>query len=145
MPTRRPCRICKHWFHPDPRVGERQRACGRAECQRERHRRSCAAWHRRNPAYDRETRLRRRLVSAAAPAESGPPRPDVDPLGAIDWVVARDEIGLEASVVVEETARVLVRWTRDAMPRVSPVLASPFGGDPHAGRRDSMVRHYSGP
>ncbi|MGA3125051.1 MAG: SDR family NAD(P)-dependent oxidoreductase [Polyangiaceae bacterium] len=26
----RPCTICRRWFRPDPRVGERQRACSRA-------------------------------------------------------------------------------------------------------------------
>ena len=145
MAARRPCRICKHWFHPDPRVGDRQRACGRAECQRERHRRSCVEWHQRNPTYDRETRLRRRLVTAPPPAGSVPPRVDVDPLGAIDWEVARDEIGLEMSVVVEETARVLVRWTRDAMPRSSHVVARSSGDDARAGRRDAMVLRRGGP
>jgi len=30
---RRPCRICRHWFRPDPRVGERQYACSAPECQ----------------------------------------------------------------------------------------------------------------
>ena len=30
---KRPCSICRRWFRPDVRVGSRQRACGRPECQ----------------------------------------------------------------------------------------------------------------
>ena len=38
-PTRkRPCRICKRWFMPHPRVKDRQKTCGNPPCQREWHR-----------------------------------------------------------------------------------------------------------
>ena len=30
---KRPCTICRRWFRPDPRVGDRQHACGKPECQ----------------------------------------------------------------------------------------------------------------
>ena len=44
MGRTRPCRICRHWFHPHPRTGDRQHVCSRAACQRERHRRACQRW-----------------------------------------------------------------------------------------------------
>ncbi len=30
---KRPCSICRRWFRPDPRVGDRQHACTKPECQ----------------------------------------------------------------------------------------------------------------
>lgn len=111
MARRRPCRVCGKWFEPHPRAGKRQRACGRADCQRERHRRACATWHERHPEYDRERRLRERIRVERPTAEplSG------DPLAEIAWETARDAVGLEVAVIVEETGKVLALWARDAV------------------------------
>ncbi len=59
--NKRPCRICRRWFTPDPRLGSRQRTCGDEVCQRKWHARKCAEWNRRNPSYFREIYLRGRL------------------------------------------------------------------------------------
>ncbi len=109
MVRKRPCRICRRWFRPDPRAGDRQRACGASECQAERRRRSVSAWRARHPDYDREDRLRRRLQNEAAAAAG------VDPMSGVDWVVARNAVGLEVSVVIEESSRVLATWARNAV------------------------------
>src|SRR4051794_35091508 len=53
---KRPCCVCRRWFLPDARVGDRQRACGAAECQRARHREADRAWHARHRDYDRGLR-----------------------------------------------------------------------------------------
>jgi len=111
---KRPCAICRRWFQPDRRVGRRQRVCSSASCQRERHRRACADWHRRNPEYDREERLRRRLVHDETA------RSAVDPTSQVDWRVARDVVGVEVSVVIEESSKVIASWARDA------VVAQPY-------------------
>lgn len=111
MARRRPCRVCGKWFTPHPRSGARQRACGRGECQRERHRRACSEWHERHRDYDRERRLRERVRIETAP---GDPLAR-DPLAEIAWDAARDAVGLEAAVIVEETGKVLSLWTRDAV------------------------------
>ena len=108
-PTKRPCRICRRWFEPHPRAGDRQHVCSDEACQRERHRRSDRAWHARNPDYDRKRRLARRLgeepvVDAAE-----------DPLEAMDWSVAEAEIGSAHRVVAERTGRLLVAWAQDAV------------------------------
>jgi hypothetical protein len=111
MARKRPCRVCGKWFEPHPRAGKRQRACGRDECGRERHRRACAAWHAQHPDYDRERRLRERVRierAGGAPLER-------DPLAEIAWDTARDAVGLEAAVIVEETGKVLMLWARDAV------------------------------
>ena len=107
---KRPCCICRRWFRPHPRVGDRQRTCGRDECQRKLHRRNCKDWHDRNQDYDRETRLRARLKRGK---EKGP---YLEPAQGLNWEVARDEIGLEPLVVIDEFAQVAHNMARDEMP-----------------------------
>ena len=47
------CACCQTLFHPDPRVGARQRTCGAPACQRQRHAASCLRRRRRNRAVTR--------------------------------------------------------------------------------------------
>jgi len=42
---RKRCRFCKELFLPDARLKGRQYACGKSDCQKERHRQNCAAWN----------------------------------------------------------------------------------------------------
>jgi hypothetical protein len=139
MRRKRPCRICRRWFLPHARCGERQRVCSRAECQRERHRRGCAEWHERNRGYDREERLRGQLTKAEAPVEVV-----ADPLEVrIDGLAARDAVGLEVAVFVEETAKVLMDWARDAVLSQARVIAEESGRQGGIGSRVEMAS--SGP
>ena len=89
----------------------RQTVCSEPSCQRERHRRACAAWHVQNPDYDKEIRLRKRLQTALEAPVRPPPK---DELPREFWKVARDADSLELSVIVEVFGRVLVRLARDA-------------------------------
>ena len=43
------CPVCGQMFTPDPRVGQRQRYCSQAECQKARQRENESAWRERNP------------------------------------------------------------------------------------------------
>jgi hypothetical protein len=56
------CCICKKQFNPNPRLGDRQRTCGRDNCQKERRRINSRNWRARNPEGDDATyrRIRRR-------------------------------------------------------------------------------------
>ena len=58
---KRPCRICRRWFMPNPRVKERQKTCGSKACKDEWHRRKCEQWNRENPEYFHDIYLRRKL------------------------------------------------------------------------------------
>ena len=113
MARKRPCRICRKWFTPHPRAGKRQRVCSETRCQSERHRRACEGWRGRNPDYDREDRLRRRLIRTEELKTSA--GLSADPLRRIDWAAARDAVGLQVAVTIEETGRVLYGWARDAV------------------------------
>jgi hypothetical protein len=111
MGRKRPCRECGKWFEPNKRTGKRQRSCDREDCQRARHRRACSQWHERHPGYDRERRLRERVRRETV---RGDPL-HRDPLAEMVWDVARDAVGLEVAVIVEETGKVLVDCARDAV------------------------------
>lgn len=75
-PRKRPCRICRIWFSPDPRVGERQKTCGDQGCQDKWHAKKCAEWNGNNTYYFREIYLRMKLdlvVTGSEAAKSQSP------------------------------------------------------------------------
>ena len=50
---KRPCRFCRRWFQPDPRLGSRQYACSREACQARRQKANVKAWLDARPGYFR--------------------------------------------------------------------------------------------
>lgn len=109
MVRKRPCGICRRWFKPHARAGDRQKVCSRPECQKERRRRSVAARRRKDPDLERGDRLRRRLRTEEALDEPGP-------LAGLDRQALRNAVGLEVAVVIEESAEVIVLNVRNAVP-----------------------------
>jgi len=77
-----------------------------------------ATWRRRHPDYDRDDRLRRRLQAAPGSVVAS-----ADPLARLNWGAARNAVGLEVAVVVEEAGRLLETWVRNAVPRQVPAMA----------------------
>ena len=64
-PTRkRPCRICRRWFVPNPRLKERQMTCGQVECQRQWHKKKCAEWNKKNTDYFKSNYLQKKIDTA---------------------------------------------------------------------------------
>ena len=45
------CKFCGRYFTPDKRVGERQKACSRTECQRARKQIAQSNWVKKNASY----------------------------------------------------------------------------------------------
>lgn len=70
MPRRkskkRPCRICRKWFTPNPRVGDRQKTCGDHECMRKWHARKCAEWNKNNRKCAQENYFHDKLTFAVS-------------------------------------------------------------------------------
>jgi hypothetical protein len=64
LTRKRPCRICRRWFVPNPRLKDRQKTCGRPQCKREWHRKMCEKWNRENADYFRSNYLQKKLDSA---------------------------------------------------------------------------------
>ena len=121
MVRTRPCRICRRWFRPHPRAGDRQRVCSDVECQRERHRRSCRTWRDRERAPARREQLETRIRQE--PAD----RSGVGPIsGRLRWDGVRDAVGPEALEIVEILIGVVEDGVRDAVAaEVSAIIGEP--------------------
>ena len=133
MGRTRPCRICRHWFRPHPRAGDRQHVCSRPDCQRERHRRACQRWRQREAPAEHAHRLRQhlRLDAEDEPATGRGPR--------LSWDAVRDAVGLEHAVILEEIHRLLGDMVRDAVHRQLSASTMESRQVPCEGRRDDMV------
>lgn len=55
MLLRKRCPFCRGWFHPHPRLKERQKTCGRPECRQRQKRKSNQKWRGEHPDYFRDT------------------------------------------------------------------------------------------
>jgi len=58
---KKPCRICRRWFLPNPRLKDRQKTCGRSECKRRWHSKKCAQWYRTNIDYFKANYLQKKI------------------------------------------------------------------------------------
>ena len=104
VPRKRPCSICRRWFHPDNRVGHRQHACRRPECQLARGRKQQAAWRRRNPDYFAARRiLARKSMSGPVEPLRVPP-----PLNRLPWDIAQSEFGMQGADFIGVMATLLL-------------------------------------
>src|SRR5438128_9168259 len=105
---KRPCCICRRWFRPDPRIGSRQRACRRPECQDARRKRKQKAWRERNPDYFIARRIQDRSRQERTPE---PLRLPV-PLSRLPWDIAQSQFGIEGADVIGIFGAVLLRATQ---------------------------------
>lgn len=107
MRRRKRCRFCRDLFWPDRRIGKKQYACSKPECQKKRQQLNCKQWHEKNPTAERERRLVERLRRGRKGINSS------DPREALHWAVARESIGSEPLVVVEEIVQLARRGLRE--------------------------------
>ena len=113
---KRPCSICRRWFLPNARVGDRQRACERAECQRERHRRADQRWRLANRDYDRDRRWRETIAAAKAEPGAAPPAANAaPPTSGLPWDVVQDELGIQSRVILAGVVREMGLFVQDEM------------------------------
>lgn len=107
---KRPCSICRRWFRPDPRVRERQHACGTPDCQTARRQKTQASWRRRNPGYAIAYRIDQR-------ASQKEPEPEPlrlpTPLNQLPWDVAKDQFGAQGADFIGVMGALLVRNAKD--------------------------------
>src|SRR5512145_401576 len=108
-PRKRPCSICRRWFRPHARVGVRQRACSKPECQAARRKRTQAEWRAKNPDYAAGYRLQRRSAQQREPEPLRVPAP----LNRLPWDVAKDEFGGKAADFLGVMGALLIRSAKD--------------------------------
>jgi hypothetical protein len=109
---KRPCRICRRWFYPDPRAGDRQRACGNPDCQAARRQKTQANWRAQNPSYAAAYRIDRRHNQA----EPEPLRVPA-PLDKLPWDLAKDQFGGKGADFIALTCALLQRTAKDQLSR----------------------------
>jgi hypothetical protein len=119
---KRPCRICKRWFRPDPRLKDRQMTCGEEACKREWHRRKCAEWNKENSEPIKRERLANRLKSIGSgsgqtmfpdPAHSCPAT--LPPQHLLSQ--AQEVMAAQLSVISEYLLRQLLKRVQEVMRR----------------------------
>lgn len=103
---RRPCRICRRWFSPHPRLGARQRTCGDPECRRQWHRKKCAEWNRKNAACFKANYLDRKIEDLSKKGSAG-----VGSRFSSGLPVERvqEVIGVQQFVMIEYLVRLLLK------------------------------------
>src|ERR1035437_9800888 len=105
---KRPCCVCHRWFLPDNRVGSRQHACSKPECQASRRRKQQAAWRARHPDYFAGRRIQARMVLDPPP---GPLRLR-PPLNQLPWDIAQSEFGPQGADLIGVMAGLLLHETQ---------------------------------
>ncbi len=108
-PRKRPCSICRQWFRPDSRVGDRQHACRKPECQAARRKKTQGNWRAKNPEYGAGHRIEQRGAQEQPPeALRLPP-----PLSQLPWDLAKDEFGLKGADFIGVMGALLLRTAKD--------------------------------
>src|SRR5437870_12944875 len=102
---KRPCCICRRWFRPDPRIGSRQQACRRPECQAARRKKKQKAWRERNPEYFIARRIKDRSGQDRQPEPLRLP----PPLSRLPWDIAQSQFGTEGADFLGTMGAVLLR------------------------------------
>ena len=108
---KRPCSICRKWFRPDPRIGERQKVCSSPECQRRRRARTQASWRRGNPSYF----IARRIDKRNSGGRDAEPLRVPAPLDRLPWDLPQDEMGGKASDFIGVLSRLILVHVQDVM------------------------------
>ena len=106
---KRPCSICRRWFRPDPRIGQRQRACGKADCQAARRQQTQAGWRARNPDYYIARRMQERSTKRQRPEPMCLP----PPLNRLPWDLAQDQFGVQGADFLGVMGKVLLHAAQD--------------------------------
>jgi len=104
-PTKKPCCICRCWFRPDVRVGNRRRTCGRPECQDALRKKNQASWRARNPDYFIARRIQVRAESKRKPE----PLQLSPPLSNLPWDIAQDEFGAKGADFIGTMGKLLLQ------------------------------------
>ena len=94
---------------PNARVGARQHACSKPECQAARRKRTQAKWRAKNPEYATGYRIEQRSAQelTAEPLRLPPP------LNQLPWDLAKDEFGSKGADFIGVMGALLVRSAKD--------------------------------
>jgi hypothetical protein len=107
--------VCKRWFRPDARLGDRQKTCGDAACKREWHRRKCAEWNKNNPDYAKANALQRKIEAAKNQADSGQQTSSGGSRTLLPLGYAKEVIEVQFAVILEYLGQQLLRRLQEVI------------------------------
>jgi hypothetical protein len=125
--SKRPCRVCKRWFKPDARLGDRQKTCGDAACKKEWHRRKCAEWNKKNSEYAKTNALYRKIEAAKNPADSGQPASSGGSRSLLPRGYVKEVIEVQLVVILEYLGQQLLRRLQEVIKRQDVVNNRQYG------------------
>jgi hypothetical protein len=117
---KRPCRICRRWFMPNPRVKDRQKTCADARCKRAWHRKKCAQWNRNNPDYFKANYLQKKLDDASAKT----PGPQSRMNSGLPLHYVQEVIGIQHLIIIEYLAQLLLQRFQEVLQGQLVVMTS---------------------
>jgi len=105
---RRPCRICRRWFTPNPRLKDRQKTCGNAKCKGEWHKKKCAEWNKKNSDYFKANYLQKKLNAASASGTSSQILPVKSRFkSGLPLLFVQEVIDIQHLIIIEYLAQLL--------------------------------------
>jgi hypothetical protein len=132
-PQKRPCRICRRWYLPDVRQGDRQNTCGHPNCRRLWHAKQCRRWNEKNRSYFKAIYLTKKLekIRGPDPSPDSTPTPIGIPQSRLQLHLPRDviqeRIGQHLLVIIEYIIEQFVARQHPANrgERAAKILLSP--------------------
>jgi hypothetical protein len=113
---RRPCRICRRWFTPNPRLKGRQKTCGNAKCKREWHKKKCAEWNKKNPDYFKTNYLQGKLNTASTSKTSSQILPVKGRFkSGLPLLLVQEVIDIQHLIIIEYLAQLLFKRFKDVL------------------------------
>jgi hypothetical protein len=106
---KRPCTICRQWFLPDPRIGKRQRACRKPQCQAARRKKTQAAWRAKNP----DCFIGRRIQERGSKEQPPLPLRMSSPLSRLPWDLAQDQFKVQGADFIGVMVKLVLRAAQD--------------------------------
>jgi hypothetical protein len=120
---KRPCRVCRSWFMPNPRLKDRQMTCGEPQCKKEWHRKKCVEWNKKNSEYFQSNYLQKKIYAAsqrdkAHQSGAPPPRPITSRLkSGLPHPFVQEVIGIQQLIIIEYFGQLLVRRFQEVLSR----------------------------
>jgi hypothetical protein len=113
---KRPCRICRRWFMPNPRLKDRQMTCAAPECKKEWHRRKCAEWNKDNSDYFKSNYLQKKLEAVTGSEKASKPLPAKSRLkSGLPLEYVQEVIGIQQLVIIEYFGQLLFRRFQEVL------------------------------
>jgi len=113
---KRPCRICRKWFIPNARVGDRQKTCGCNECKQKWRIKKCAQWNKKNRVTFQTNYLDKKLQAVKNQGNfSDKSLPQSGKNSKLPHELIQEVIGVQEFVIAQHLSQVLLRSVQEVI------------------------------